>query len=142
MSKFIRIKTKGSKRKSWWRLEVDRIFNWAGGYSFLGGDDVIYETVEAKSFEDLDWSKTYLNQPDSDAGWLDRNGRFYGCDSRDHDACAWFLLKKKVSELEKTGWVRVYGPPECYLTWTVQGRLSAEQRNWLSRRGYVIRDDD
>lgn len=121
--------------------------NFAGaGMDEKGHEKVRFE-VRAESFDDLDWSETALVQPDSEAGWLDRGGRFYGCFDAHHDYCARYLLKKEVGELEKTGWVRVYGKG-IEMEWFLGGvctkslRLSAEQRNWLSTNGYVVRDFD
>ena len=133
------------------KKEGRKFISYMGGYNFGCKDDEILETVEAEDFESLDWSKTTLLIPDSDAGWLDRNGKFYGCRSEDHDVLAYFYLKKDVSELEKEGWVRVYGGPDTRASWVqsgwVQGgrfdmKLSADQRNWLSLQGHEIGEWD
>lgn len=79
-----------------------------GSFMLKREDDVIVSSVEAESFEELDYSLTSLNQPDSKAGWLDRNGKFYGCDSTKHDLYAYCILHQSVAQLECEGWVRIY----------------------------------
>ena len=93
----------------------------------------------------MDWNDTALKQPKSDAGWLDREGRFYGCDSRSHDTYAHYIFKKEVVDLEKTGWVRVYGK-SSEPQWAIGGgfglRLSEVQKMWLDRNGYRVMECD
>lgn len=142
------------KHGAWWH-EYD-VHPFSGNMAYLNfsgagfddkGTEKVLEEVVAESFKDLDWSKTSLVQPDSEAGWLDRDGRFTGCSATNHDCCAHYHLKKRVWELEETGWVRVYGKGK-EMEWFVGGactksvRLSAEQRNWLSSNGYLVRDFD
>lgn len=121
--------------------------NFAGAGFDEKGDENVRLEAQAERFSDLDWSETALVQPDSDAGWLDRDGRFYGCHDTQHDMCARYVLKKRVGDLEATGWVRVYGLNK-EMEWFVGGastksiRLSAEQRNWLSSNGYLVNDYD
>ena len=123
--------------------------NFAGAGRDEHGDEKIRLEVQAESFADLDWSETSLVQPDSDAGWLDRDGRFHGCFDAHHDYYARYVLKKEVGDLEATGWVRVYTKKkDADMQWFVGGvstksiRLSADQRNWLSHNGYTVEDYD
>jgi hypothetical protein len=103
---------------------------------------LILEETSAHDFDELDWSQTYLIQPDSDAAWLSRDGVWHGCNSTDHDDYARFVLKQPVAELERVGWCRVLGSPSSSHSGTdwiiVRHRLSAEQRNELSRRGHDL----
>jgi len=82
----------------------------------------------------LDWSNTWLHRPDSNAGWLNRDGRFFGCPWHYHDHLAKFVLGYEVPEVEDAGWVRVQNSQY----YTCEKRLSAEQENWLSTRGFKI----
>ena len=97
-------------------------------------EDIIKEVVHAQDPFELDWSMTPLHNQDSLSGWLSRCGRFYGCPPNYHDKLACYVLGMKVPELESTGWVRV-NDSRYY---TCQKGLSAEQRNWLSGRGYRL----
>jgi len=99
-------------------------------------DDIVKEVVRAGDLSELDWSKTPLYDNDSVSGWLSRTGRFYGCPSHYHDKFAAFVLGIKVAELEKMGWVRV-NDSRYY---TCRLRPNAEQRNWLSEKGYKVYD--
>jgi len=97
-------------------------------------DKILCEDSPDKEYEDLDHTKTALLKLDSEAGWLDRSGRFYGCSSYEHDTVAWLILHESVAVLEEAGWVRIYGIDEHYCS----KRLSPEQRNWLSKHGHAI----
>jgi len=122
-------------------------YNMVGGKTPVGECDEVLGEVQANRLEDLDWHGTALDDPAQDAGYLDRGGRFYGCASRLHIKCAKFVLKKNQQELERLGWVHIYGPPghakESWgRDWICMKSLSAEQRNWLSYKGYKLRDWD
>ncbi len=84
----------------------------------------------------LDWSDTWLSRPESTAGWLNRGGRFFGCPSNYHDQLAAYVIGVKVTEAENTGWVRV--KDSRYYDYLKS--LSAEQKNWLSEKGYKLYD--
>lgn len=84
----------------------------------------------------LDWSRAYLHNNSYQSGWLNRDGRFYGCPENYHDKLAYFVLCIKVGELEQTGWVRVNNP----VYYTHEKRLSEEQKNWLSTNGHKVYD--
>lgn len=135
--------------KHWGRREGQKLFNRAGGYCLVEEDDKILETVEAEDWEELDYTKTSLvDLNGKDAGWLDRNGKFYGCDSKDHDEVVYYYFKSTLEEFERIGWVRVYAAPETWREFDIYWhnlsrlRLSAEQRNWLSLRGHKVDEDD
>ncbi|MBI5236403.1 MAG: hypothetical protein HY886_09190 [Deltaproteobacteria bacterium] len=96
--------------------------------------DIVKETAKAEHLTLLDWKKTPFYDDKSRAGWLSRDGRFYGCPEVLHDTLAYCLFGVKVGELEKTGWVRV---KNSYL-YTCEQRLTPEQSNWLSGQGYKV----
>lgn len=138
-----------SHSKPYWveRIENDVMLgkpvwrNSGGGKCPCKKSDVVYEVVEAESIEDLDWKKTGYYCPELDCGWLSPQGSWYGCDSRDHDIVAYLILNKEVGDLEKRGWCRVYGFGD-ELQFTCRKRLTAEQRNWLSMKGFTVEDGD
>ena len=99
-------------------------------------DDIITEVFEAEDLTELDWKKTPFRNDGLPSGWLSRGGRFFGCPSCFHDIIAAIVLGMKVPELEKTGWARLYDHNRI----ACEHRLSAEQRNWLSLKGYKIAD--
>lgn len=99
-------------------------------------DDLVKDVFEAESIVHLDWRKTPFHNDASVSGWLSRDGRFYGCPQRFHDTLAYCVLGARVSELENSGWVRVYTANH----FVCEHRLSAEQRNWLSLKGYKVQD--
>lgn len=107
------------------------------------GEEIIVRKAKAEYWSQLDWSDTYFVKPDSEAGWLDRDGRFHGCPTEAHDDYAHLVLKKQVYELEDSGWVRVYGkgkPPEWAIGFRDGLRLSPEQRMWLDRKGMTVHE--
>jgi len=120
--------------------------NFAGAGCSTRPEQKVLKKEKVEWFTDLDWAGTALEVPDSDAGWLDRTGRFHGCHSEAHDMYARYRLKEKVIDLENKGWVRVYGKPGDKPEWSLgyqHGlRLSAEQRMWLDRRGYTLYETD
>jgi hypothetical protein len=124
-----------------------RLINWSGGWQSIEGAEIVKRT-QANGFRHLDWSGTILDDPSQDAGYLDRGGRFYGCPTRLHISCATYRLRKDATALDDEGWVHIYGPPrpgsdtEYERNWICMKTLSAEQRNWLSGKGYIVRDWD
>jgi hypothetical protein len=123
---------------SWFEDGGDRWNNYAGGYCPKCKKDEILQTCKAEDIYELDWTLTDIINNKWDSGWIDRNGKFYGCNSRMHDTVVDLVFNKTVQEFEDTGWVRVYSKSE----WVCRKRLSADQRNTLSRKGHIVRDDD
>ena len=123
----------------WYKLKGKKLYDRYNGY-ILNSDIKILKTTRASSWSELDWSQTSLVISESEVGWLDRSGHFYGCDPKHHDDYAEYILGKSVGELEQAGWVRIYGPPKYYTTFVCLYRLgpSAEQRNWLLSHGYDL----
>ena len=91
----------------WWRISDcgTKLYNRRGGYHSYtpSKDDII---CEADSWDDLDYS--FLVKNDSLYGWIDRNGRYYGCEYEDHDDVAELVLHKTSRQLEEEGWIKVY----------------------------------
>lgn len=117
----------------------------ASGGGFNKGSGVqVLEECEVNDELELDWTKTALiREEDSNSGWLDREGKWYPCNSREHDRYAYYILRKNVGDLEKGGWVRVYGSPDSSIPWTAIGegeykRISKQQYRWLKDRGYKV----
>lgn len=128
---------------SWFEDDGNKWISFSGGWIPKSPKDTVLEEQFANNVHELDWKKTTIYKPDSDAGWLGRDGTFVGCDSRQHDLVADLILNKSVQELEETGWVRIYNKNE----WTLspgqpQIRLTPEQKNYLSFHGYKVEDAD
>jgi len=122
----------------WYEDDGNRWKNFNGGWCDKSPTDKILETQDAEDIHDLDWTKTNLVDKNSKSGWLDREGKFTGCQSRNHDIVADLVFNKTVTELEKAGWVRIYYIDE----WACDMRMSVEQRNFMSTNGYLLRDHD
>lgn len=93
----------------WWELEGDLVVNCVGGFhSAKSYNFTEKDIVEVDDWSDLDWNGTSLCSDEYKTGWLDRQGKLYGCDYMAHDRQAEFVHKQSTKELEKTGWIRVY----------------------------------
>lgn len=131
--------TQGRKKKPfYWSL--DEGGHWTGVARGIqrpkDEKDIVKEVVDADHLTQLDWSKTPFFDNSLSTGWLSRDGRFYGCPAIHHDIMAFCVLGMKVPELERLGWVRVH--PGWF---TCEKRLSPEQMNWLSERGFPVSED-
>lgn len=146
---------------SWLKVRGDGYLENIGGGRMPNDSSVIVlETVRAVDFWDraLDWKKTGLGQQQgTDAGWLSRSGEWFPCRREDHDLFARMILRKKTPDMEREGWVRVYGAPGTVrifgevsgLSWSrlsgndegsfVRDRLSPEQVAWLRDHGHDVR---
>lgn len=91
----------------WWRISDDgtKLVNRCGGYHGYepSEDDIV---CEVDGWGDLDYS--FLVKNDSPYGWIDRNGKYYGCEYEDHEDIAEFVLHKTSRQLEAEGWIKVY----------------------------------
>jgi hypothetical protein len=122
-------------RYFWMRDGGDRWIHFVEGcWPFKNESDIIAEVVMTQDVTDLDWSRTPLFDSDSSAGWLSRQGRFYGCPEKYHDKFAAYVLGMKVHELESTGWARVLDSSSYAAT----QNLSPEQNSWLAHKGYKV----
>ena len=103
----------------------------------------VLEMDAAADIADLDWRKTTLRKYGTDCGWIAPDGRWYECFPEDHDKIIQWLLKKSVGDVEKAGWVRVYGPPGSQpggYDWAHESKafLTVAQENRLSRLGHTV----
>jgi len=133
----------------WMRDSGDYWINYNGGKCPKSLKDKVKEgPIRASDFMSLDWKDSDLIKPDEETGWLDRNGRFYGCRYMEHDDVALFIFKSTSDTLMRLGWVRIDAKGDMYpesfrfLGEGIMNRLSAEQRNWLQKNGYLIKDID
>ncbi|MEN6549991.1 MAG: hypothetical protein ABFE07_28440 [Armatimonadia bacterium] len=140
----VALKTSGIDQGNWWMEDGgDRWINSVGGYRPKGKDEQVLETCWVEDYVDLDHTKTGLLRPEgeADAGWIDRDGKFYGCGSQSHDTVIHLIIKCEVRDVEEKGWMRIYSIERQ--EWVSNGiRLSAEQRNTASRLGLAIDEDD
>lgn len=96
----------------WWEYDdrtpknKAKIINLVGGYN-TGNDISNCEIVEAESFEDLDWNGTDILNDKYTTGWLDRHGKFYGCEYHSHSLQAELVHHSSRRELEKKGWIHI-----------------------------------
>ena len=131
----------GTKRDNgWWRISEDgkHLINAYGGWHDYtpSSDDII---AEADSWDDLDWS--HLLKPDSPYGWIDREGKFYGCSYSNHDAVAERILHSNDRVLEEQGWIKVYrastGETVWYTDWRYcrSGGITEAQEKTLEEKG-------
>ncbi len=122
----------------WMRDSGDKWENFVKGkYPAKDALDIISKKVDIDEITDLDWSRTPLYNSEYKAGWLSREGRFYGCPAYYHDKLAAYVLGIKVDKLETTGWARIFG---CN-NYSSTRRLSFDQHGWLRRNGYTVYGD-
>lgn len=123
----------------WYQIEDGDKVNLNGGFMpFDDKMDKILETVEAESWDDLDWMKTSLINDKYVSGWLDRHGKFYGCESMHHDFVMQMIFRMEVSDAEDKGWVRIYGKND----YACRKRISRDQYDYLKRQGFKVDEDD
>lgn len=97
------------------------------------------EIIEANNYHDLDWEKVLLD-PNSDYGYIDPDGNFYGCRYGTHTDFARLVLKR--SEPEEFGWVKVYSTGDEVDYYTRRTFLTEAQIKTLSDRNIEISDFD
>lgn len=107
LHEFLRYSDGTVRDNMWWRISEDgtMLFNRCGGHHSYepSEDDII---CEVDSWDDLDYS--FLLKNESPYGWIDRNGKYYGCEYEDHDDIAELVLHKTSRQLETEGWIKVY----------------------------------
>ena len=96
----------------WWMYDEKTPKKCATLINIYGGintknDITNLKIVEAKSFDELDWYGTDVYSDKYKYGWLDRNGKFYGCSYESHDLQAKFVHHSSRRELEKMGWIHI-----------------------------------
>lgn len=122
----------------WWELDGDTIIN-PYNYRYDIGNSCVIETVEAESWDDLDYEKTGLIVPDAKVGWLAPDGTWYPCLGENHDLVAEQIIHKKVRDLEDVGYVRIRSSsPTDWLF--IGGRLTKEQYNFLESGGWSLEE--
>jgi len=113
--------------------------NYNGGRLYCSDDHEVLQTAQATCYDDLDYTMIWpVGGDPHGCGWLTPDGTFYGCGYHEHTQVAADLFNKDQWTLEKTH-VKVNGLKD-ELPWYKDGRLTAEQRNWLSRNGYEMED--
>jgi len=122
----------------WHEDDGDKWQNYMGGWCAKSDKDIVLETHEAEDIHELDWLKTSLINNKETSGWLNRSGRFYGCNSQAHDLVADLVFNKSVQEMEDEGWVRIYDKT----AFACMKSMSPEQRNYMLEKGYKLVDSD
>jgi hypothetical protein len=97
-------------------------------HDYNPGDLQKFEIYEAEDFSDF--VMTCHLKPSLDNGWIDRDGRFWGCDFHSHHRVIYDVLKTEAAKIERSGWVKI----EPY-NWICMQRLTAEQKATLARIG-------
>jgi len=123
---------------SWYEDDGDKWQNYMGGWCPKSDNDIVLKTQEAEDIHELDWLKTSLINDKGTSGWLNRSGRFYGCNSQAHDLVADLVFNKSVKEMEYEGWVRIYDET----AFACMKSMSPEQRNYMLDKGYKLVDSD
>lgn len=101
------------------------------------------EKLADKMSECISWLKEqvfeYYQEKDKEwkIGWLSPEGRFYPCSSYEHIKLA-NILGESEMDLELKGYIKIFST-DSHLGYSMEHRLSAEQRNWLSLNGYEVR---
>lgn len=101
------------KYKNWW-WEYDpslpktntNLINSYGGIN-SGVDISGLETATAENKSGLNWYGTEAYDIKYKTGWLSPNGKFFGCDYRNHASQAKYVHGKSENELENEGWVKI-----------------------------------
>ena len=65
------------------------------------------QLVEAKTWDELDYTDTIFNSDFYHTGWVSPKGKFYGCETRHHHEQARYVHKTTDRELEKRGWIKI-----------------------------------
>ncbi len=135
-------KIKNCHKNPYWATESENEYgliwvNMNNGWCLQNENDEILEVTDypdQDSFIDSHREEiySYLIKPNSDLGWLDPNGKFYGCDWASHEMVAVEYFGQKDScELEAKGWVKVFGSVENGAPVYSQHRVTEYQRVWL-----------
>lgn len=149
-TRYALLKTEAWAHPYWMEDGGSRWLNEAGGGFGKGGiGEEVLEWAEVEDYRDLDHKKTgaWLDlKPDSMDGWLAPDGTYHPCDYSGHLRYADLFLKRPTRELEEQGWARCHSPGGGQTDpWFHLGdgkRLTAEQRNTLSARGFVVEEWD
>ena len=111
------------------------LYNQFGGYHYhkLARED---KFISVPHWDDLPW-KDVLIKPNALLGWISPSGEFFGCDYRDHEKVAEYVLNSSERELEKQGWVKIYACDG--LQWYHENfRPTEEQKRVLREKGFEL----
>jgi hypothetical protein len=124
--------------------------NFCGGHHYhtvKEDDEFLYSTWDHVEY------LYYSNNTKADYGWVDKEGRFYGCDWMGHSACAAAIFHISEHEAEQAGYVKIYRDPllatydDVHFTpdgrgWYCSRPLTDAQRSTLLEKGFKVKDDD
>ena len=82
--------------------ETGEVVGESGVFDFDG-----CEIAEAESIHNLDWSDSLLLCKNLRTGWLNPEGKFFGCEPWCHRLQAEIIHGKSERELEEDGWIRI-----------------------------------
>lgn len=89
-------------------------------------DEFIYDTWNHVEY------LYYSNNTKAEYGWIDREGRFYGCDWMDHYACAVAIFNLPEYEAEQAGNVKIYR--DLFLAEHDNTHFTPDGRGWYCSR--------
>ena len=88
-----------------------------------------------------------IDMANSDYGWIDLQGIFYGCSYREHWYCASVCFNLSEIEAENSGYIKIYQDSHsCYAlpdgrTYYVKNnRMTKAQAKTLKEKGFDVRD--
>ncbi len=96
----------------WWELDISTPLKKATVYNMGSGrmteiDVSGDEICEAKDWQYLNWEGTEILSNKYETGWLDRDGKFYGCDYRCHSMQAELIHNADERSLELAGYIKI-----------------------------------
>ena len=126
-----------------------KIENAMGGYHYHIINDM--DSFLQSTWEKIE-TKRFLNNQDSNYGWINKNGIFYGCDYEEHAYCIYRISGLHEDEAERAGWIKIYRDPllanycpdrsngtDCvYYYDSINSRLTKAQKDTLLSRGFNI----
>lgn len=138
LHEFMRSKDGSLRDNGWWEIIGNKVYNICGGYHDYkpSEDDII---VSANDWDELDWS--CMLEDDSQYGWVDVHGRFYGCDYMKHNEVAEMYFKCTERELENAGFVKIYRDYDGTRSYYVAKYLTERQEKALIDMGISIREE-
>lgn len=95
----------------------------------------------------------YRGRTDELAGWIDKDGVFYGCNDMEHHICCDLCFNLYESEAEQAGYIKIFYDPMFLTNYpeqcTEKGyryyvdrrcHLTKAQKETLMERGFIIED--
>lgn len=130
--------------------EKVRLENACGGghYTTIHENDIlVWDTWEHVEY------LYYSNNQKADYGWIDFEGKFYGCDYMGHAGCAGACFNLSEWEAEQAGYVKIYSDPILAkyddirfrpdgLGWYCSHKLTNAQKSTLLERGFKVDEDE